>query len=403
MGDDQDSGRWPAVEFESRSWQASDTYTSRAQRRLHQGDYRACMPPRIADVALTLPAQLLGESEDALREIVRFDHYASEWLGSSVERAPMSSILLRTESAASSQIENLTVGARALALAELGSPTTRNASIVSANVRSMEAALEVGSSIGEAIVLQMHRALMEFNGDPFPGQWRTQQVWIGGSDIGPHRAAFVPPHHDRLPDALDDLFDFAARSDLPVIPHIAVTHAQFETLHPFTDGNGRTGRAIVHAMLRKAEVTERVTVPLSAGLLTDTAGYFESLDAYRRGDVEAIVRSLTAATFHAVTGGRRLVDDLAVARAEYIERIVARSDSVIWKLVDALVAQPVVDNAYVRNTFAVSEIAAQRAIDKLTEVGILHQTSKGRRNRVWQAEEILAALDDFADGVRRVR
>jgi Fic family protein len=403
MTDDQDSSRWPAVEFESRSWLASDAYTSRAQRRLHQGDYRACVPPRIADVALTLPAQLLAESEDALREIVRFDHYASERLGSSVELAPMSSILLRTESSASSQIENLTVGARALALAELGSPTTRNASIVSANVRAMEAALEVGSSIDASSVLAMHYSLMEPSGDSQPGRWRTEQVWIGGSDIGPHRAAFVPPHHDRLPDALDDLFEFAARSDLPVIPHVAVTHAQFETLHPFTDGNGRTGRAIIHGMLRRVEVTERVTVPLSAGLLTDTAGYFESLDAYRRGDVEAIVRSLTAATFHAVTGGRRLVDDLAAARAEYIERIVARSDSVIWKLVDALVAQPVVDNAYVRSTFGVSEIAAQRAIDKLDEADILHQTSKGRRNRVWQAEEILAALEDFADGIRRVR
>lgn len=402
MGDSNASG-WPAVEFESRPWRVSDAYTSRAQRRLHRGDYRACVPPLIADVDLTMPAQLIAESEDALREIVRFDQYASVRLGSSVELAPMSSILLRTESAASSRIENLTAGARALALAELGSPTTCNASIVSANVRAMEAALEVGTSIDASSVLAMHHALMEPSGDPRPGRWRIEQVWIGGSDIGPHRAAFVPPHHDRLPAALDDLFEFAARSDLPVIPHVAVTHAQFETLHPFTDGNGRTGRAIIHGMLRRAEVTERVTVPLSAGLLTDTAGYFESLDAYRRGDVEAIVRSLTAATFHAVTGGRRLVDDLAAARAECAERIVARSDSVVWRLLDALVAQPVIDNAYVRGTFGVSEIAAQRAIDKLAEADVLHQTSKGRRNRVWQADDILAALDHFADGIRRVR
>ena len=403
MADDSNASGWPAVEFESRPWRVSDTYTSRAQRRLHQGDYRACVPPRIADLDLTMPAQLIAESEDALREIVRFDQYASVRLGSSVELAPMSSILLRTESAASSRIENLTAGARALALAELGSPTTRNASIVSANVRAMEAALEVGTSIDASSVLAMHHALIEPSGDPRPGRWRTEQVWIGGSDIGPHRAAFVPPHHDRLPAALDDLFEFAARSDLPVIPHVAVTHAQFETLHPFTDGNGRTGRAIIHGMLRGAEVTERVTVPLSAGLLTDTAGYFESLDAYRTGDVGAIVRSLTAATFHAVTGGRRLVDDLAAARAECADRIVARSDSVVWRLIDALVAQPVIDNAYVRGTFGVSEIAAQRAIDKLSEAGVLHQTSKGRRNRVWQADDILAALDHFADGIRRVR
>ena len=131
MADGEAGASWPAVEFESRPWRVADSYTSRAQRRLHQGDYRAAVPPRIAEVELNLTAQLIAESEDALREIVRFDHYASERLGSSVELAPMSSILLRTESSASSQIENLTVGARALALAELGAPTTRNASIVS--------------------------------------------------------------------------------------------------------------------------------------------------------------------------------------------------------------------------------------------------------------------------------
>lgn len=128
----------------------------------------------------------------------------------------------------------------------------------------------------------MHHALMEPSGDPRPGRWRTEEVRIGGSEIGPHRATFVPSRHDRCPAALDD--QFAARSDLPVILYVAVTHAQFETMHPFTDGNGCSGPAIIHGMLRGVEVTEGVTVPLSAGLLTDTAGYFASLDAYRRGD-----------------------------------------------------------------------------------------------------------------------
>ncbi|WP_415977067.1 hypothetical protein [Rhodococcus sp. 077-4] len=71
MSDDQDAGSWPAVEFESRPWQVSDAYISRAQRRMHQGDFSAAVPARIADAKLTLPAQLLAESEDALREIVR--------------------------------------------------------------------------------------------------------------------------------------------------------------------------------------------------------------------------------------------------------------------------------------------------------------------------------------------
>ncbi|MET4049458.1 MULTISPECIES: Fic family protein [unclassified Rhodococcus (in: high G+C Gram-positive bacteria)] len=392
-----------AVEYESRPWQASSVHASRTQRRLHAGEYRAAVLPRIGDLELRLPAELSAESEDALREIVRFDEYASKRLGSSTELAPMSSILLRSESAASSQIENLTVGARSLALAELGSPSSRNASIVSGNVRAMEAALAVSATVSAESILAMHRALMKPAGDPDAGRWRTQQVWIGGSDVGPHHAAFVPPHHDRLAASLDDLFVFASRDDLPVFPQVAIAHAQFETIHPFTDGNGRTGRSLIHTMLRRAEAIERVTAPLSAGLLTDTASYFSSLDEYRMGHVEPIIRRLNAATFTAVSNGRTLIDELASARDRFIGAVVARRESVVWSLIDALIAQPVIDNPFVQRTFDVSDMSAQRAIDRLVDAGVLHQTSKGRRNRVWQADEILDALDRFAERTRRAR
>lgn len=136
MADDADSGL-VAVEYEDRPWRSSSAATFRTQRKLHAGVYRAAVPPRIAGLELRLADEVSAESEDAVCEIVRFDEYASQRLGSSTELASMGSILLRSESAASSQIENLTVGARSLALAELGSPTSRNASIVSGNVRAM--------------------------------------------------------------------------------------------------------------------------------------------------------------------------------------------------------------------------------------------------------------------------
>lgn len=393
--------RLRAVDYEQRPWRPTTELTSRTQKRLHTGPYSSSIPARIVDLELGLATDVIAESEDALREIVRFDEYASQKLGPGVELAPMSSILLRTESAASSQIENLTVGARGLALAELGLPANRNASIVVGNVRAMEAAIAARSGIDAGSILAMHRALMTPTGDTHAGEWRQEQVWIGGSNVGPHRAAFVPPHHDRLAESLTDLFDFASRTDLPVLPHVALTHAQFETIHPFTDGNGRTGRALVHVMLHRSDAVQRVTVPLSAGLLTDTRSYFDSLDAYRSGKVEPIVRSFNNATFHAVANGRQLVDDLVATRLRWTENVVARSDSVVWGAVDALVGQPVIDNAFVQRTFGVSDMAAQRAIDKLVEAQVLRQTSKGRRNRVWQADDVLTALDEFAERVRR--
>ena len=134
--------------------------------------------------------------------------------------------------------------------------------------------------------------------------------WIGGSRLGPHAAVFVPPVHERVPGLIDDLVAFIARDDVPVLAHAALAHAQFETIHPFEDGNGRTGRALVHAMLRSKGLTRTVTVPISAGLLVDTDAYFVALTAYRSGDPEPIVECFADAAFAAVANGRELVGDL---------------------------------------------------------------------------------------------
>ena len=113
-------------------------------------------------------------------------------------------------------------------------------------------------------------------------------MWIGSSCYGPHTATFVPPHHKRVPAAIEHLVESIRRDDLAVLPHAALAHAQFETIHPFPDGNGRTGRAIVHCLLRDKRLTRQVTVPVSAGLLTDTDQYFDALTARSGGSAERL-------------------------------------------------------------------------------------------------------------------
>lgn len=397
------SSTWPAVEYEERPWAVRDAYASRTQLRKHAGPYAAAVLPAIANIAVELPTALLVEAEESAHQLARFDARVSATLGSDCELGPMSAVLLRTESAASSQIENLTVGARQLALAELGKHTNRNALIVTANVRAMEAAVALSRTVDAETLLTMHQALLESANPDHAGRWRTEQVWIGGSNIGPHVADFVPPHHERVPEAIDDLIGFVRREDVPLVVQIALAHAQFETIHPFTDGNGRTGRALVHAMLSGKGLTRHVTVPISAGLLVNTSAYFEALNRYRAGDPVPIVRQFIDAVFFAIGSGSRLVDHLGSIRTEYREKTTARSDSIVWRVIDVLVAQPVIDNAYVMRTFDVSNVAAQRAIDRLVEFGVLHEISQRSRNRVWQADDILTALDDFAAGIRRVR
>ena len=212
------------------------------------------MPSHIADLTLDLSPAVHARAEAASRDIARFDAE----LGTAV--------LLRSESAASSQIENLTASARAVAEAELpGGTPTRNTEMIVANTTAMRAALEPSARIDAEAIVAMHRALMANQPRHTPGEFRQEPVWIGGGTT-PIGATFVGPRWELVPGAIDGLIAFTERDDIPALPQIAAAHAQFETIHPFTDGNGRTDRALVQALLRNKGLTPQVTVPVSAGL-----------------------------------------------------------------------------------------------------------------------------------------
>ena len=115
----------------------------------------------------------------------------------------------------------------------------------------MVAAINLADKIDNAAILAMHEALMRDVDPKSAGRWREEQAWVGGGTHGPRGAMFVPPHHSRVRAAIDDMLRFARRDDIPALPQIALAHAQFETIHPFIDGNGRTGRALIQAMLRR--------------------------------------------------------------------------------------------------------------------------------------------------------
>ncbi|CUU57150.1 Fic family protein [Parafrankia irregularis] len=383
---------WPALGWEEHDWASKipDDLVSTRMRARHRGPYRAAVVPVIADRAPPLPVHVASLADDASAEIARFDAE----LGAEV--APFASVLLRSESASSSRIENLTSGAKAIALAELGSTEKRNAAEIVGNVAAMRAALDLADRLDESAVLAMHAALMAGHAPSIGGRWREEQVWIGGDSYGPHGASFIPPHHRHVPALMADLLCFANRADVPVLSQAAVAHAQFETIHPFPDGNGRTGRALVHAMLRRHGLTRNVTVPVSAGLLTDTAAYFDALDAYRDGDVAPIVERFATASVTAITNGRQLASELRAIRAGWENRLKIRRDARAWQLADLLLRQPVVDAQAVAAELGVTRQNAQRVIAPLAEAGIITEFTGFTRNRMWQASEVLSALDSFA-------
>lgn len=348
------------------------------------------MTSQLAGQRVDLPSEVLAIADEASIEIARFDAETGARL------APFGAILLRTESTSSSRIENLTSGAKAVALAEIGATDQRNAVEIVGNVHAMETAIESSGDLDEALILRMHHALMVGHDPASAGQWRSHQVWIGGDNFGPHGATFVAPHHSRVPAAMADLMAFTRRSDIPILAQASLAHAQFETIHPFTDGNGRTGRALLHAMLRAKELTRNVTVPIAAGLLTDVNIYFSALTAYSEGDPAPIVRQVSEATFSALVNTRRLVSEITEIRQRWSDTLVARPQAIAWRAADLALRLPVFDAEIAARELDIPVSNALRALAPLIEAGVLTEFTGRRRNRMWQAREILDALDAFA-------
>lgn len=383
---------WPAIEYEERSWEPDhedNIWGSKSQRHKERGPYQAAVTPPIAEIpAVELPPEVEVLANEASIAIARFDAEVG------AEIAPFSAILLRSESAASSEIENLTAGAKAIAMAELGDRSRRNAVQVVANTTAMRSAIALADNLDKATIIAMHTALLQDEHPEWTGDWRNEQVRIGGQTV--HTATFVPPHHDRVPVAMDDLVRFVARDDLAPFVQAAVAHAQFETIHPFPDGNGRVGRALIHAILRNKGLTENVTVPVSAGLLVNVDDYFKALNEYRAGDPAPIVRHLAEASFEAIDNGRHLVADIRNVSRGWKEKITARSDAKAWPLSELLLRQPAIDSTVVQEELGIRQQVADRAIETLVDAGVLTKVSGNHRSRKWAAVEILDTLDEFA-------
>ena len=380
------------VSYEVLAWEGrlTDGMASRTKLRRHRGPYEAAVPADVADVATVLQAQTMAMAAEAAAEVARFD---AELGG---EIAPFASVLLRSESAASSQIENLSASARAISEAELTMRRSGNAGQVVGNVAAMSAALALSGSLTGDAILRMHEALLSGHHPEIAGRWRTEPVWIGGSSLGPHAAAFVPPRPERVPGLIDDLVAYIDRDDVPVLVRTAVAHAQFETIHPFPDGNGRTGRALMHAMLRGKGLTRNVTVPISAGLLVEVDAYFAALTAFRQGEADPIVERVADAAFAAVANGRHLVADLREVRRSWESRIKVRQGATTWRVVDLLLRQPVVNAALLSRELGIAQPNVYRTLEPLEAAEVL-VPSGGSRGRIWRSPEVLDALDAFAE------
>jgi Fic family protein len=310
--------------------------------------------------------------------------------------------LLRAEALGSSFIEGLRASNKRLALAAyepVAADVTARA--VLGNVRAMEHAITIATQDGQFRLddlLDIHRTLLEGTTEErFAGIVRTDQNWIGGRGLSPADAAFVPPPPDRVPKLLDDLVSFVNLDDLPAIAQAAIAHAQFETIHPFGDGNGRAGRCLIHVILGKRGVAPRFVPPVSVVLATNARHYIAGLTDFREGRSDDWIGTFADAVTNSAEATRRLWTQIDELLTELLERAGSpRTDSVARKIILGLPAQPVVSAETSSDRYSVTPTAARGALNRLEETGVLVPTRAGRRrDREWISEELFQLLDSF--------
>jgi Fic family protein len=386
--------------------------SSGLSRRDSRGcEYEAYVPDPLLGRKISLSGATTADVADAERAVQRLNHQTR----SLVDSEAVARLLLRAEAVASSKIEGLEVGSRRLlkaqAAAALGEdPSDITATEVLNNIDAMSWAIDTLADVEQIKIddlLGIHKRLLAGTSlDQHGGKLRKQQNWIGGSSHNPCSAAFVPPPPERVRDLLEDLCRFCNTEDLPAIAQAALAHSQFETIHPFIDGNGRTGRALIHVILRRRGLAPVVVPPVSLVLATWSQDYVDGLTATRYledpSSQEAIdgldhwIGLFAAATTRAVTDAETYEQRVREVQAGWRAALgKVRANSAIDVLINALPGAPVITVQSAAALIGRSEQAVNQAIPRLINAGVLTQTTLGRRNRAFEAIDLISAFTDL--------
>jgi Fic family protein len=394
----------PLGHFEKRVWEPNPGAVG-GRRRRTGGPYEAFVPASIAERSFALREDAVSAVSAGAQALVRLNTPSAD-LGS---LNALAANLLRSESAASSLIEGLEISQKRLARAAYtgrrgGGGDNRDAEVLG-NVDAMKRAIALGAE-SETLkvndIKAVHETLLRFTADrKIAGVVREEQNWIGGNDFNPIGAVYVPPPPEYVPDLLQDLCDFAAREDLAPVVQAAIVHAQFENIHPFADGNGRVGRALIYTVLRKRGEAAHYIPPISLVLGAEKRNYINGFGAYSSGDVSTWVETFADATERAAQKAQDIATEIESAQAGWIDRLgQPRKDATVLKLVAALPGQPVIDVAAGQLLTGRSHVAVQTALGQLEEAGILNRLNEKKWGRVWECDELLDLVEAFEEDIK---
>ena len=359
----------------------------------------AWVPDRLADLRLDLTVDVARRTERAAAAV----HHVGDRLPSGWE--PLARLLLRAEGIASSNIEGLRAPVAAVAAAELDDKAVSvGAAEVADNLAVVADALDAARATRRLTVKELHawqRRLLHHGTlpDDLVGRFRDRQGWIGGR--GPQDASYVPPPADLVPALVQDLVAFVNRDDIDAVTHAAIAHAQFETIHPYGDGNGRVGRLLVLWVLaRRLEVT--VPPPTSVLIARDAGGYLSGLHWFRTGDIDRWVGWFAGVVESGGQAALEWADDVDALMQGWRARVDdLRADAAARKIIELLPAHPVVSSALVARELGVSDTAARAALDVLGSRGILEpyrveEQRPGRPRRWWLARGVADLVGGWA-------
>lgn len=310
---------------------------------------------------------------------------------------------VRKEAVLSSQIEGTQSSLSDLLLFELEEPPgvpTADAADVSRYVAALEHGLErirSGFPISNRLIREIHAVLLARGrgAQRAPGEFRRTQNWIGGS--GPGLAGFVPPPADRLPDCMGALERWIHDEPTPVLLKAALAHVQFETIHPFLDGNGRVGRLLITLLLCAEGVLREPLLYLSLHLKQNRTQYYDLLQRVRtEGDWESwvafFVEGVQQTAEQAIATARR-IDELFRADGERIQQLGRRAASASL-IHDALKRSPVRSAKSLTPVTQLSVPTINAMLDALARLDIVREITGRKRHRVYRYEAYVRLLSE---------
>ena len=296
---------------------------------------------------------------------------------------------------ASSAIEGLRATATDVALAEAAHESQSIAAWVADNLGVVAQAFSTPAPLTIEMLFDWHTRLMEHSpniADHLVGAWRDVLGWVGGPN--PKLAAHVAAPAETIPKLMADLAAFINRDDLDPVTQAAIAHAQFETVHPFADGNGRIGRVLI-GWITKTRLEIGVPPPVSLQIARDIGGYQSGLTLYRNDMVETWIRWFAEAMDRSAEDSSIVMGLIADIQQRWREQVKElRADSAARKLVEHLPTMPVLSAAMAANSLNISDQAARLGLEALAARGIVSELERvsattGRPTRWWAAEQLL--------------